>query len=214
MNKIELPPAHRTAEGSCRRWRRRRIFDEQVMKSIEISRFLSFILRHEPDSIGLELDHQGWADLDELLAKSRAAGKGFSRDQLLEVVATNDKKRFTLSPDGKRIRAAQGHSVEVELNLPPLEPPPLLYHGTASRFLESIWQQGLKPQSRQQVHLSADIATATSVGRRHGKPAILEVDSGQMFAAGHLFYQAENGVWLTDKVPVAFLKDVTPSVKS
>lgn len=179
------------------------------MKTTEISRFLSFVLRHEPGSIGLSLDDHGWADVDELLAKSRASGKSFSREQLLEVVATNDKKRFTLSPDQKRIRAAQGHSVEVDLGLSPLVPPAHLYHGTASRFLDSIWREGLKPQSRQQVHLSADIATATAVGRRHGKPAILQVDSGRMAAAGHLFYRAENGVWLTDSVPVAFLTDVT-----
>jgi putative RNA 2'-phosphotransferase len=171
----------------------------------KLSRFLSFVLRHGPDSIGLKLDAQGWAKIDDLMARARAAGKGFQRDELLLVVETSDKKRFTISPDGLRIRAAQGHSIKVELGLDPAEPPPVLYHGTATRFLDAIWSIGLKPQSRRQVHLSVDVATGTRVGQRHGKPVILVVDAKGMQEQGFEFYRADNGVWLTDHVPKAFL---------
>jgi putative RNA 2'-phosphotransferase len=178
-----------------------------MMKNDLISRskFLSLVLRHDPGKIGLTLDEKGWASVEELLAKCEQAGKRIGREQLLEIVSTNDKSRFTLSPDGMRIRAAQGHSVPVELGLEPVTPPAFLFHGTATRFLDSILAEGLKPQSRQQVHLSADAETATRVGQRHGKPAVLRVDSGRMFEAGHAFFQADNGVWLTDRVPPEFL---------
>ena len=129
------------------------------------------------------------------------------RAVLEEIVATSDKKRFTLSEDGKRIRAAQGHSVEVALGIEPVVPPETLYHGTATRFLEPIRAEGLKPGSRQQVHLSADEVTAHAVGTRHGKPAILRVAAGDMHRAGHAFYRADNGVWLTDAVPPQFLTE-------
>jgi putative RNA 2'-phosphotransferase len=172
---------------------------------VQLSKFLSFVLRHKPDAIGLELDPQGWASIDDLIAKGIAAATKFSRDDLLHVVETSDKKRFSISSDGLRIRAAQGHSVSVELGLPPREPPLLLYHGTATRFVESIQLEGLKPQSRQHVHLSLDEATAHRVGQRHGKPVILTVDALRMHAAGYRFYLAENGVWLTDRMPPEFL---------
>lgn len=172
---------------------------------VQLSRFLSFVLRHKPDAIGLTLDEQGWAGIDDLVAKADAAETRFSRDDLLRVVETSDKKRFTLSADGLRIRAAQGHSVSVELGLSPRRPPPVLYHGTATRFVEPILSEGLKPQQRQRVHLSLDQATADSVGRRHGKPAIFEVDALRMCEAGFKFYCADNGVWLTDGVPPEFL---------
>ena len=172
---------------------------------IQLSKFLSFVLRHKPDAIGLTLDGQGWAGIDDLVAKGNAAGTRFGRDDLLNVVATSDKKRFSLSPDGERIRAAQGHSVAVELGLVPREPPPVLYHGTATRFVESILGKGLKPQSRQQVHLSLDEVTARRVGQRHGKPVILKVDAMRMHAEGFKFFVADNGVWLTDEVPPEFL---------
>lgn len=175
----------------------------------DISRLLSLVLRHDPGSIGLTLDAQGWADVGELIAKAGAAGRTFDREMLGRVVAENDKKRFTLSDDGNRIRAAQGHSVKVDLGLPSVAAPAVLYHGTADRFLDSILREGLKPQSRQQVHLSADIATATTVGSRHGRPTVLVVDTVAMAQEGYLFYRAENGVWLTNEVPPRYLSRTT-----
>jgi putative RNA 2'-phosphotransferase len=176
---------------------------------VRLSKFLSLVLRHKPDAIGLSLDDNGWANIDELIAKANAAGTAFDGPALLHVVETSDKKRFSVSPDGLRIRAAQGHSVSVELGLVPREPPPVLYHGTATRFVEAILSQGLKPQSRQHVHLSLDEATALRVGERHGKPYIFRVDALAMHARGFKFYLSENGVWLTDHVPAEFL--VRPS---
>jgi putative RNA 2'-phosphotransferase len=119
---------------------------------VQLSKFLSFVLRHKPDAIGLALDPQGWASIDELTEKANAAGTQFGREDLLHVVETSDKKRFSVSDDGQRIRAAQGHSVSVELGLSPQVPPPVLYHGTATRFVESILSEGLRPQDRQHVH--------------------------------------------------------------
>ncbi|MDF0581498.1 RNA 2'-phosphotransferase [Bradyrhizobium yuanmingense] len=171
----------------------------------QLSKFLSLILRHQPETIGLVLDSHGWASIDDLIAKGNAAGTKFGRDDLLRVVAESDKKRFSLSPETDRIRAAQGHSVSVELGLAPQEPPSILYHGTATRFVEAILSEGLKPQARQQVHLSSDEATAQRVGQRHGKPHIFKVDAGSMHAKGFNFFRAENGVWLTDHVPPEFL---------
>jgi putative RNA 2'-phosphotransferase len=172
---------------------------------VQLSKFLSFVLRHQPDAIGLALDPQGWVNIDELIEKGNAARTQFSRDDLMHVIETSDKKRFSISADGLRIRAAQGHSVSVALGLSPQEPPPLLYHGTATRFIDSILREGLKPQARQQVHLSTDEATAQRVGQRHGKAAILKVDALRMHSKGFKFYLADNGVWLTDQVPPEFL---------
>jgi putative RNA 2'-phosphotransferase len=172
---------------------------------VQLSKFLSFVLRHKPDAIGLTLDPRGWANIDELIGKGNGSGTAFDRDDLLRVVETSDKKRFSISADGLRIRAAQGHSVAVELGLAAKEPPPVLYHGTATRFVESILSDGLKPQTRQQVHLSLDEATARRVGQRHGKPVIFNVDAARMHAEGFKFYLADNGVWLTDQVPPPFL---------
>ncbi len=171
----------------------------------QLSKFLSFVLRHKPDAIGLTLSADGWVNIDELIEKAAAAGTRFERDDLLHVVVTSDKKRFSVSEDGLRIRAAQGHSISVELGLMPQEPPAVLYHGTATRFLDSIRSQGLKPQARRQVHLSIDEATAQRVGQRHGKPIVLRVNARAMHAAGVRFYRADNGVWLTDEVPPEFL---------
>ncbi|GLH78425.1 hypothetical protein SSBR45G_33340 [Bradyrhizobium sp. SSBR45G] len=154
-----------------------------ALDPVRLSKFLSLVLRHQPETIGLVLDAQGWAVIDELIARAAAAGTAFSRADLEQVVATSDKKRFTVSEDGLRIRAAQGHSVTVELGLAPREPPAVLYHGTATRFVEAIMAQGLTPQSRQQVHLSLDEATAVNVGRRHGKPVVLRVDAAAMHRA-------------------------------
>ena len=171
----------------------------------QLSKFLSFVLRHKPETIGLMLDHQGWIAVDELISKSEAAGKPFNLEDLMHVVNTSEKKRFSLSEDGQHIRAAQGHSGTVELGLPPKEPPRILYHGTATRFMESIVSDGLKPQARQQVHLSADEATAYQVGQRHGKPVVFKVDALRMHQDGFKLFLADNGVWLTDQVPPEFL---------
>ena len=176
---------------------------------VQLSKFPSFVLRHKPDAIGLTLDLQGWTSIDELIAKSDATGTRFNRADLLHVVETSDKKRFSLSEDGQRIRAAQGHSVAVELGLSPQEPPSILYHGTAMRFIDSILSDGLKPQSRQQVHLSADEATAHRVGQRHGKSTILKVEALRMHSEGFKFFLADNGVWLIDQVPPEFMTIVT-----
>jgi len=170
-----------------------------------MSKFLSLVLRHRPEKIGLTLDENGWADVDRLITLCNKSGRRLTRPLLERVVAENDKKRFAFSEDGKRIRASQGHSIEVDLALPPSQPPDLLYHGTASRFVEPIRVQGLRPGTRRHVHLSLDVATATKVGQRHGKPVILVVRSREMAAAGHEFFLSDNDVWLTEQVPVRYI---------
>lgn len=172
---------------------------------VRLSKFLSYILRHKPASIGLALDSQGWAVIDELIDKGNASGTRFSRVDLLKLVDGSDKKRFFVSDDGQHIRAAQGHSVIVALGLMPQEPPYILFHGTATRFVSSIFAGGLKPKSRQQVHLSVDETAARHVGQRHGKPVVLKIEALRMHAKGFKFYLADNGVWLTDHVPPGFL---------
>lgn len=170
------------------------------------SKFLSLVLRHQPEAIGLTLDDGGWVEVDRLIAQAVAHGKPLDRELLEEIVATNDKKRFAFSPDGRRIRASQGHSVRVELGLSPQTPPATLFHGTATRFLASIEAQGLVPGSRQHVHLSADVETAERVGARHGKPLVLPIQAAAMHRDGHVFFLSENGVWLTDAVPVRYIE--------
>ncbi|MGL6211470.1 MAG: RNA 2'-phosphotransferase [Paracoccaceae bacterium] len=166
------------------------------------SKFLSLVLRHDPGSIGIELDPQGWVDVEALIAKSPVP---LTRADLIEIVTTSDKQRFALSADGSKIRANQGHSVEIDLQLAPKAPPDRLFHGTATRSLDAILAEGLSRQSRHHVHLSADVETATTVGKRHGKPVVLVVEAGRMAAEGHRFWQSENGVWLADAVPPQFL---------
>jgi putative RNA 2'-phosphotransferase len=177
--------------------------DEKSAK--ERSKLLSSVLRHNPGKAGLTLDVGGWVDVPDLLAGLNRVGRGLSRDQLNFVIENNDKKRFTLSEDGKRIRAAQGHSVEIVSDLVATPPPPSLFHGTATRFVDQIMREGLKPMTRTHVHLSLDIETAIKVGSRHGKPSVFVVDTARMAAQHHSFYVADNGVWLTDHVPPEFL---------
>lgn len=176
---------------------------------VSTSKFLSLVLRHKPDSIGLTLDAEGWAGIDELISLSQSrlsqSRIPLTRDLIEAAVAQNNKQRFAISEDGSRIRARQGHSIDVDLQLQPTPPPERLYHGTATRFVESIRREGLRKRSRQHVHLSADANTATHVGSRHGKPRVLIVHAGDMVAAGHAFFLSENGVWLTDAVPVDFI---------
>lgn len=176
-------------------------------KLAKISKFLSYVLRNCPESIGLTLDKEGWADINRLITLAEKNGQTLDRATLMQVVNTNDKKRFSLSDDGQRIRAAQGHSSkQVDISYTPVVPPPQLFHGTATRFLALIKQQGLRPGSRQYVHLSADEATATNVGSRHGAPVVLAIDAAAMQAQEFQFFQADNGVWLTESVPVGFIR--------
>ena len=173
---------------------------------IRFSKFMSLVLRHKPDAYGLALDAQGWASIEDLIAAANRAGLPLTRAIAEQAVAQNEKQRFAISEDGLRIRARQGHSVTVDLGLLPVEPPALLYHGTADRSLESIRAQGLLRGARQHVHLSPDAQTARTVGQRHGRPVILVVNSAAMHRAGHPFYRSENGVWLVDAVPVQYLQ--------
>ena len=176
--------------------------NQDILK--KTSKYLSYILRHNPSSIGLALDTHGWTDIDELIEKSK--DMDLDRALLEEVVDTNAKKRFAI--DGDKIRANQGHSIIIDLELKHLSPPNKLYHGTATRFLDSIMRYGLTKQARHHVHLSNNIDTAINVGKRHGKVAILELDAKKMDEEGFIFYCSNNGVWLTDSVPVRFLKIV------
>jgi putative RNA 2'-phosphotransferase len=172
---------------------------------IRISKYLSLVLRHKPALIGITLDNSGWAKVDELLQNMQAKGWQIDRDVLSNVVATNNKKRFALSEDGCKIRASQGHSIDVSLGYIPLEPPGILYHGTAEKYIAAILLEGLVKQSRQHVHLSTDIDTARQVGMRHGSPVVLKVMAGAMYKEGYLFFCSENKVWLTEEVPPRFL---------
>lgn len=172
----------------------------------EASKFLSYVLRHEPQALGLTLDREGWAPVDALIAAAAQHGRVLDRSLIEQVVTTSEKKRFALSADGSSIRAVQGHSTDsVAISFEEKVPPAVLYHGTATRFLESIRAHGLLPGSRQYVHLSEEMQTARSVGQRHGKPVVLTITAGVMHAQGFKFHQAQNGVWLTANVPLAFI---------
>lgn len=172
-----------------------------------ISKFLSLVLRHRPEVMGVELDEQGWVAIDELLAACTAHGRALSRVELDYVVAHNNKQRFAVSEDGQRIRASQGHSVTVNLGYAPATPPKILYHGTARKFLPSIRAKGLVKGKRHHVHLSADPVTAQSVGQRHGEPVVLTVRAGEMMRAGMSFLHSANGVWLTEAVPFSYIDE-------
>jgi putative RNA 2'-phosphotransferase len=180
-----------------------------VNRLVQASKFLSFVLRHQPEAIGLVLDAEGWGSVDDLIAGAARQGRQLSRELIEQVVAINDKKRFELSADGRRVRAVQGQSTHVvQRQFEPVQPPDVLFHGTASRFVSAISREGLKPGSRYYVHLSTDEATARAVGLRYGLPVVLIVDATPMHAQGFVFHQAENGVWLTARVPAAFLRRV------
>jgi putative RNA 2'-phosphotransferase len=170
------------------------------------SKFLSLVLRHNPGLVGITLDPAGWVAVDELLEGCRRKGQPITPEQLREVVRGSDKQRFAFSEDGKRIRANQGHSVPVELGYTPAVPPEVLYHGTAEKYLASIRKGGLEKGKRHHVHLSERRDTAAAVGSRHGKLIMLEVASGPMHRDGIPFFRTPNGVWLTDSVPVQYLK--------
>jgi putative RNA 2'-phosphotransferase len=169
------------------------------------SKFLSFVLRHEPGAIGLSLDPQGWVPIVDLLAAANKHGEPLTRTLLDEIVRTNSKQRFAVSDDGLRIRANQGHSVDVDLQYEPKEPPEWLFHGTHARVLDAIRAEGLKKMDRHHVHLAASEPIAREVGARRGKPIVLRVAAKRMFDAGHVFYLSNNGVWLTEHVAPAFI---------
>ncbi len=173
---------------------------------IRISKFLSLILRHQPERVGVTLDGAGWAGVTELLDAVNRNGVSLTLEQLKHVVATNDKRRFAFSEDGQRIRASQGHSVEVDLRYEPQTPPEFLFHGTPERFLVSIRATGLNKGQRHHVHLSPDPQTATKVGQRRGRPVVLRVRAGEMHRHGHRFCRSANGVWLVDHVPARFIE--------
>jgi putative RNA 2'-phosphotransferase len=175
-------------------------------ETIKISKFLSLILRHEPERVGLTLGEGGWVGVDELLQAVNRQGMSLTLEQLQHVVVTSDKKRFAFSEDGQRIRASQGHSVEVNLQYPPQVPPEILYHGTATRFIEGIRQDGLQKMERHDVHLSAEAKVTLQVGGRHGKPVLLTIHAGEMHRAGFVFRCSANGVWLVDHVPPQFIE--------
>lgn len=175
---------------------------------VDLSRLLSLVLRHRPQTIGIVLDANGWADVDELLRCCAAAGRAFDRATLARIVAENDKQRFAWSPDGRSIRANQGHSVAVDLQFELATPPDVLFHGTVERFVASILRDGLLPRGRHHVHLSADLDTARRVGARRGAAVVLQIDAGAMRGEGCAFYRSANGVWLCDLVPPRFLMRV------
>ncbi|MER5522446.1 RNA 2'-phosphotransferase [Streptomyces sp. NPDC002763] len=177
-------------------------------RTVKVSKYLSKHLRHQPERIGLTLDEAGWVEIDTLLAAAATHGFPVTREELDHVVAANDKQRFAI--EGTRIRASQGHSIDVELGLPPATPPPYLYHGTVARYLDAIRTAGLRPMSRHDVHLSADRETAARVGARRGRPVVLSVDAGAMHRAGHVFHVSANGVWLTKAVPPEYLRFPDP----
>ena len=171
-----------------------------------ISKFLSLVLRHKPETIGIELDQNGWTDVDTLLKNSNNYGIKFDKEILKHIVETNSKKRFAFNETFDRIRASQGHSIEIELGYTSQKPPEILYHGTSEKSVQSILDTGLEKQSRQQVHLSADIETGIKVGQRHGKPFVFKVLAEQMYNDKFEFFISDNGVWLTDNVPAKYLK--------
>lgn len=171
----------------------------------QISKFLSLVLRHKPEVIGLNLDENGWAGVKELQEKCAKQNQDFTLEELDEIVETNDKKRFIFNEDQTKIRANQGHSIDINLALKPQQPPEFLYHGTAENNVKSILEKGIEKRSRQHVHLSSDKDTAAKVGMRHGKPVLLTIMTGKMYKNGITFYLSENKVWLTDFIDPEYI---------
>lgn len=179
------------------------ISDKQIT---HISKFLSLVLRHQPETIGIQLDQNGWTDITELIEQSNNYGIIFDRETLNHIVETNSKKRFAFNDSFDKIRASQGHSIDIKLGYTNQKPPEILFHGTGEKSVQSILKTGLEKQNRQQVHLSNDIETAIKVGQRHGKPFVFLVLAEQMYNDKFEFYISDNGVWLTDNVPTKYLK--------
>lgn len=177
-------------------------------EATRISKFLSLVLRHQPQLINISLDEKGWAMVPELMEGMKAKGFEITFDILQHIVEINDKKRFAFNEHKTKIRASQGHSINVDLGYQAKEPPALLYHGSAEQNKETILREGLSKRTRQHVHLSATVDTALRVGQRHGKPVAFEIAAGEMHRAGYLFFISENGVWLTDAVPAQYLNQI------
>ena len=173
---------------------------------VKLSKFVSPVLRHQPEVIGLKLDENGWADVDRFSELAKQNGKDISKSVLEEIVETNNKQRFLFNSEKSKIRANQGHSIDIELGLMPKQPPEQLFQSTATRFIESIRQQGLVAGNRQHVHMSSDETTATNVGQRHGKPVVLKIDTAAMHHDGSIFFCSENSVWLTEFVLPQYLE--------
>lgn len=176
--------------------------EKQLKKT---SKFLSLVLRHKPEEIGISLDESGWTNVKKLLQALTSCGRKITMEELEYVVDNNNKKRFSFNDNKTKIRANQGHSVNVDLGYEEKIPPAVLYHGTATRFMDSIFKEGLKKMNRHHVHLSSDEETAISVGKRHGNPIVFSVIAGEMHRAGYKFFLSENGVWLTEHVPMEYL---------
>lgn len=174
-------------------------------QNIKTSKFLSLVLRHKPETIQIQLDENGWVSVNELIEKLNNYGKEIDFKTIEYVVETNSKKRFAFNEDKSKIRASQGHSLQIDLNYEPINPPELLYHGTSKKFVDSILKSGIEKRNRQHVHLSSDIETALKVGQRHGKPVILKIQTEKMNKNGHKFYLSDNNVWLTDYVPIEYI---------
>ncbi len=174
------------------------------MNHTKTSRYISLILRHQPEVIGITLDEHGWADVNALIEGVNRTHP-LNREILEEIVRTDEKQRYSFNEDHTRIRANQGHSISVDVELKVCEPPEILYHGTGEKYVSSILKEGLIPKSRLYVHLSKDEATAKQVGSRHGTPAVFAVEAGEMHRRGHVFFLSENGVWLVKHVPASYL---------
>lgn len=185
----------------------------QEANDIKLGRFLSLVLRHRPSAAGITLDAHGWADVDELLSGVRRTGRRIDMDTLERIVQENNKRRYSFNEDHTKIRANQGHSIPVDVELKKEIPPRRLYHGTVERFLPSIRQEGIRKMGRQYVHLSADYQTAEAVGRRRGTPVVIVIDAEAMARDGAVFYLSENGVWLCDHVAPEYFLDPEPLVK-
>lgn len=175
------------------------------MDLTKTSKFLSLVLRHKPEEIGITLDQHGWADVKELI-EAMDKRQRFNMAMLEEIVATDDKQRYSFNENKTKIRANQGHSIVVDVELEEKQPPQYLWHGTGEKYISSIRKDGLVPKSRLYVHLSGDVETAEKVGKRHGELQLLRVDAGKMYEDGFKFYLSKNGVWLTEHVPVKYLE--------
>ena len=178
------------------------------MNKTNLSKYIALILRHKPETIGITLDENGWASVSELLSGINASGNKIDMQTLEEIVAEDEKQRYSFNADKTKIRANQGHSINVDVELKKAEPPEILFHGTGEKFVPSIKSEGLKPKSRLYVHLSKDRETAVKVGSRHGKPVVFEVNSSEMSRNGYEFFLSENGVWLTKIVPAEYLREI------
>lgn len=203
FNPVTIPEVNKMQET------KRQFKPETEERRLErLSKFISMILRHKPQVIGITLDEHGWADVDELIKGINETGEEieFNKDTLETIVKTDKKQRYSFSQDKTLIRANQGHSIPVDVELEKKEPPKVLYHGTGVKSVKAIQEQGLLPMERLYVHLSIDVKTATNVGKRHGTPVIFQVNTEQMQKDGYDFFQSVNGVWLTKEVPAKYLE--------